>query len=132
MAKNRLKPEDYEYIDSLSHAVLQKSPFNLRIVLYLWSFVIAAFLLWANLAQIDELVRGDGEIVPGGENQLIQNLEGGIIQEILVDEAQEVKKGQILLKIDNRKSEVTFEANQLKSQEIQAQIFRLKAESKNS
>ncbi|WP_242689842.1 HlyD family type I secretion periplasmic adaptor subunit [Sulfurimonas aquatica] len=132
MHKNRLHSEDYEYINSLSQAVLQKSPFNLRIVLYLWTLVVVVFLLWANLAKIDELVRADGEIVPGGDNQLIQNLEGGIIEEILVSEAQMVKKGDVLVKIDNRKSTSTYASSRLKSQELQAQIFRLKAEATGS
>ncbi len=129
MNHNTLKSEDYEYINSLSQAVLQKRPFQLRIVLYLWFIVIGAFLIWANLADIDELVRGDGEIVPSGENQVIQNLEGGIIEAILVSETQKVVKGQILIKIDNRKSESTYASSQLKSQELQAQVYRLEAES---
>lgn len=130
MHKNTLKPEDYEYINSLSQAILHKTPFHLKIILYIWVFVIAAFLTWANLAQIDELVRGEGEIVPSGENQLVQNLEGGIIESILVTEAQKVKKGQILVKIDNRKSQSTYTSSKLKSSELQAQIYRLEAESK--
>ncbi len=129
MSRNRFESEDYEYINSLSQVVLQRRPYTLRIVLYLWTFVIFAFLIWANLAQIDELVRADGEIVPGGENQIIQNLEGGIVEEILVLEAQEVVKGQVLLKIDNVKSESTYASNKLKSKELQAQIYRLSSES---
>ncbi len=132
MTSNNLKPEDQEYINSLSQAILQKSPYKLRVVLYLWAFVFATFFIWANLAQIDELVRGDGEIVPGGDNQLVQNLEGGIVEEILVTEAQLVKKGDILIKIDNRKSQSTYEQSKLKSQELQAQIYRLKAEATNT
>ncbi len=131
MDKKKFNSEDYEYVNSLSQAVLHKSPFNLRIMLYLWTFVIALFLLWANLAQIEELVRGEGEIVPSGENQLIQNLEGGIIDEILVSETQKILKGQILVKIDNRQSESTFKSSKLKAQELQAQMYRLKAEASN-
>jgi len=131
MSSNYLNNDDHEYINALSQAILQKSPFKLRIVLYIWAFVIAAFLLWANLAQIDELVRGNGEIVPSGENQVVQNLEGGIIEEILVHEAQKVTKGDVLVRIDNRKSSASYESSQLKSQELQAQIYRLKAEAIN-
>jgi len=132
MGKSTLSNDDNEYINSLSQAILQKAPFNLRIVLYLWIFVIGAFLLWANLAQIDELVRGDGEIVPGGDNQLIQNLEGGIIEEILVTEAQKIIKGQVLVKIDNRKSVSTYKSSQYKAHALQARVYRLEAEATNS
>jgi len=126
-----VKQENYEYINSLSQAVLQKTSYKMRIVLYIWIVVISVFFLWASFAPIDELVRGTGEIVPGGENQIVQNLEGGIVDEILVSEAQKVKKGQVLVKIDNRKSISTYTTSRLKSREIQAQIFRLKAESVN-
>ena len=129
MSSNYLNNDEHEYINALSQAILQKSPFKLRIVLYIWAFVFAAFLLWANLAQIDELVRGNGEIVPSGENQIVQNLEGGIIEEILVLETQKVSKGDILVRIDNRKSSASYESSQLKTQELQAQIYRLTAES---
>jgi len=126
-----VKQENHEYINSLSQAVLQKTPFKMRIVLYIWAVVITTLLLWANFAPIDELVRGTGEIVPGGENQIVQNLEGGIVEEILVTEAQKVTKGQVLVKIDNRKSTSTYTTSKLKLQELQVQIYRLKAESVN-
>jgi len=122
---------DNEYINSLSQAVLQKAPFKLRIVLYLWIFFISVFLIWANFAEIDELVRGNGEIVPSGENQLIQNLEGGLVSKILVSETQYVTIGQELVDIDNIQSESTYKTNQLKSFELQAQILRLQAEANN-
>jgi adhesin transport system membrane fusion protein len=128
MDNHILKPEDQEYINSLSEAILQKSPYKMRIVLYIWAFVFFAFVIWASFSQIDELVRGEGEIVPSGENKVVQNLEGGIVEQILVSEGQTVKKGQVLLRIDNKKSETTYTSTQLKVQDLQAQSFRLKAE----
>lgn len=128
MDNNILRPEDQEYINSLSEAILQKSPYKMRIVLYVWAFVFFAFIIWASFSQIDELVRGEGEIVPSGENKVVQNLEGGIVQQILVSEAQVVKKGQVLIRIDNKKSETTYTSTQLKVQDLQAQSYRLKAE----
>lgn len=117
-----------DYVNSLSHAISTTAPYKMRIVLYIWIITTACFLIWANLANIDEIVRAEGEIVPSGDNQIIQNLEGGIVEELLISEAQSVKKGDILIKIDNRKSESTLEASEIKTQELQGQIFRLKAE----
>ena len=123
-----LSKRDYEFMHSLSAAVLEVAPTRLRFVLYFWVVAIFMFLTWANFALIDEIARGDGEIIPSGENQMIQNLEGGIVQEILVHEGQEVKKGQILIKIDNQKSQSSFSSNAIKADALETKIVRLNAE----
>ncbi len=124
-----LSARDYEFMHSLSAAVIQRTPASIRIILYFWIVAIAMFLTWANFALIDEIARGDGEIIPSGENQMIQNLEGGIVEEILVKEGQSVKRGQILLKINNEKSRSSFSSNTIKADAIEAKISRLRAES---
>jgi len=127
--KKRLSKRDYEFMHSLSAAVLEVAPTRLRVVLYFWVAAILIFLVWANFAYIDEIARGDGEVIPSGENQMIQNLEGGIVEEILVQEGESVKKGQVLIKIDNQKSVSSYSSNEIKAEALQAQILRLKAES---
>jgi len=124
-----LSARDYEFMHSLSAAVLQKTPLPMRIILYFWIVAIVTFLVWANFAIIDEIARGDGEISPSGKNQMIQNLEGGIVEEILVKEGQSVEKGQILLKIDNQKSKSSFSSNAIKADALEAKLSRLRAES---
>ena len=125
----QLSEQDYEFMHSLSAAVLQKSPSKLRAVMYFWIVAVFIFILWAKFALIDEIARGDGEIIPSGQNQMIQNLEGGIVEEILVREGEEVKKGQILFKINNEKSLSSFSSNSIKADALDAKILRLKAES---
>ena len=107
----RLSQKDYEFMHSLSGAILQVTPSKLRVVLYFWLVAIVSSIVWANFAMIDEIVRGQGEIIPSSENQIIQNLEGGIVESILVKEGQLVKKGQVLVKIDNQKSTSSFNSN---------------------
>ncbi len=123
-----LSKRDYEFMHSLSAAVLEVAPTRLRFVLYFWVVAIVMFLVWANFALIDEIARGDGEIIPSGENQMIQNLEGGIVEEILVHEGQEVKKSQVLIKIDNQKSKSSFSSNAIKADALETKIVRLNAE----
>jgi len=129
-SKKSLSKRDYEFMHSLSSAVLETAPRKLRVVLYFWITAIIMFILWANFALIDEIARGDGEIIPSGENQIIQNLEGGIVQKIFVMEGQEITKGQVLIKIDNQKSESSYSSNAVKADALQAKIARLTAESK--
>jgi len=127
--KKNLTQKDYEFMHSLSAAVLQSAPKKLRVVMFFWVVAIFLLITWAYFAQIDEIARGDGEIIPSGENQMIQNLEGGIVEEILVREGEEVVKGQILIRIDNKKSQSSFSSNAILADALEAKILRLKAES---
>lgn len=128
MNKFSFNANDFDFMRSLSGAVLEDSPRKLRIVLKFWLITVFIFLLWAWLMPIDELVRGSGKVIPGGENQMIQNLEGGILSGIMVKEGQKVKEGDILLKIDNVKTAANYESSQYKAGELRARIVRLKAE----
>ncbi|MEW6552006.1 MAG: HlyD family type I secretion periplasmic adaptor subunit [Campylobacterota bacterium] len=126
--KKSLTNRDYEFMHSLSGAVLEMTPKWLFVVLYFWAGTIFVFLVWASLAYVDEIARGDGAVIPSGHNQMIQNLEGGIIEDIMVKEGDEVEKGQILLKIDNQKSQSSFSTNTIKANALKAKISRLTAE----
>ncbi|WP_345974273.1 HlyD family type I secretion periplasmic adaptor subunit [Sulfurimonas sp. HSL3-7] len=126
--KKNLSKRDYEFMHSLSAAVLQVTPRRSRIILFFWVFTVMTAIVWASFAQIDEIVRGEGEIIPSSENQMIQNLEGGIVEEILVNEGEHVEVGQLLVKIDNQKSESSFSSNEIKANALEARIIRLQAE----
>jgi len=128
LKKSKLSPEDYEFMNSLSAAVVEQAPKRMRWVLYFWIIAIASFILWASYTEIDEITRGNGEVIPSGKNQIIQNLEGGIIEEVFVKIGDKVEKGQRLLKIDNRKSLSQLSATNIKSLELKAKIIRLEAE----
>ncbi len=126
--KHKISPDDYEFMDSLSAVVSEQTPKKMRWVLYFWVLAVILFILWASLTQIDEITRGAGEVVPSGENQMIQNLEGGIVQEILVKVGDSVIFDQPLLKIDNRKSKAQHDSTNIKEFELKAKMIRLKAE----
>ena len=119
---------DYDFMNSLSAAVLQRSPSKISRVLKIWLLTVFLFILWASFAEIDEITRGNGKVIPYGQNQIIQNLEGGIIESILVEEGKMVEKGQVILKIKNAKSLSTSSTNEMKYKELKAKQLRLQAE----
>ena len=85
------------------------------------------FLTWASFSQIDEAVKGTGKVVPSGQTKVIQNLEGGIVSGILVNEGDTVKKGDIIYNLSN-----AFFSSELITKEIdlltlQAVLIRLEA-----
>ena len=62
------------------------------------------FVLWAMLAQVDEVTRGQGKVIPSSKIQLIQATEPATISELLVRSGQPVKRGQLLARLDNPQS----------------------------
>jgi adhesin transport system membrane fusion protein len=66
--------------------------------------VVVLLVVWAAYAQIDEVTRGDGKVIPSRQLQVVQSLDGGVVSEILVQEGQVVEAGQLLLKIDETRA----------------------------
>jgi len=126
--KKEFNQEDYEFMESLSGAILEKHPKKLHFILKFWALTLFIFIIWAGLSQVDEVARGVGDVIPSNENQIVQNLEGGIVESIEVQEGTHVKKGTVLLKINNEKSFSTFESNEVKAMSLEAKILRLTAE----
>jgi len=126
--EKNLDPRDYEFMGSLSSAIMQIQPQKLHYLIIAFAVVIASFLLWASLTKIDEIARGQGTVIPSGQNKVVQNLEGGIITEIVVTEGQEVQQGDLLLRIRNIQSLSTAQSITIRSQGLQAKIQRLNAQ----
>jgi len=120
--------KDYEFMNSLSAAVLEMSPTKTSRVIKIWLVTIVLFIVWASFAEVDEITKGNGKAIPYGQNQIIQNLEGGIVESILVKEGQKVKVDETILKINNAKSISTSKTNEIKFQELEAKRLRLYAE----
>lgn len=131
LGENGLDAHDLKYMSSLSEAVLQKSPKKSKYILWLTALAFGWLLFWASQAELDELTRGEGRIIPSHQLQIIQNLEGGIISDILVNEGDIVKKGQILLKINNTNFRSSLKESRLRQYELKAKFIRLDSEANN-
>ena len=99
-----------------------------HILLYTIAGVLVFFLLWASFAKLEEVARGDGKVIPSSEVQVIQNLEGGIIDEFLVKEGDRVQEGQVILKMRNIQAKADFQATNQKYLGLMTTITRLQAE----
>ncbi len=124
--------DDLEFMSSLSEAILQKAPTASRRIIWLIVVAITWLIVWASLADIDEITKGEGKIIPSQQLQIIQNLEGGIVSEILVKEGDFVKKGEVLLKIDDKNFASSFSESKLRYVELKAKAMRLEAEANNA
>lgn len=97
-------------------------------VLYLMLAFVACFIAWAAWAEVDEITRADGRIVPDGKEQLIASLEPGLLGELMVKEGQTVKQGQALLRLDPTRMAAAQNEGELKSASLSATAARLRAE----
>jgi adhesin transport system membrane fusion protein len=91
--------------------------------------LLAVFLLWASVAQLEEVAVASGEVVPQEQIQTIQHLEGGIIEKIMVAEGDRVEKGAPLMQMNLTPSMANKEELAIQEQSLQLKKARLKAES---
>ncbi|PID76609.1 MAG: hemolysin secretion protein D [Deltaproteobacteria bacterium] len=128
LARRKYNQVDIEYMNSLSSAVLSGSSSRLNLLLYIICLVMLAVVTWAYFAKLDERTRGVGKTIPPRQIQVVQNLEGGIIEKILVSEGQRVKSGQVLVVIDDTGVGSSFAESSSKLNELKVVASRLKAE----
>jgi adhesin transport system membrane fusion protein len=73
---------------------------NANIILYITVLFWVCIITWANFATLEEVTRGQGRIIASSKIQIIQNLEGGIIEDILVKPGDSVSPGAPLIYLD--------------------------------
>jgi adhesin transport system membrane fusion protein len=88
----------------------------------------ALFLIWANFATLDEVTRGDARVVPSQKVQVIQNLEGGILSEMLVHEGEVVQANDVILRIANTNAQAAYRDSHTQALTLKAMMARLDAE----
>ena len=89
--------------------------------------VVAALVIWASLAKIDEVTKGDAKVISSRQLQVIQSYDGGVISEILVKEGQVVEAGQLLLKIDETRATSGVRESAAQAFALETKLARLKA-----
>ncbi len=99
-----------------------------HLILWMTVLLISILGVWANYATLDEVTRGTGKVIPSQHVQVVQDLEGGIVSEILVKEGSVVQAGQVLLRIEDSRFTSSYRESQVKSSALQAKIARLAAE----
>lgn len=99
-----------------------------RPVLWVCVGIVVVFVVWASWAQVDEVARGEGRVVPNSRVQVIQSLEGGILKDLLVKEGDIVQAGQPLAQLDSTRFESSALEAGAQVKALTAAIARLEAE----
>lgn len=124
----RLQQEDIDFIkDSKAAMLATTSPYTKWTLYIIVTFFIIIFT-WSNCTNIDEVSRGIGKIVPYSQVQIMQNLEGGILEKIFVREGETVKKQQVVAKLDDTLFASQYKQGYNKYLSLLATIARLEAE----
>ena len=126
--KSPAREQDLDYMSETSAAALQGPPKITHVVLWGAVLFIVAFFVWAAFANIGETTVGEGKVIPAGQIQVVQNLEGGIVSEIKVKVGDAVRKDDTLLVIDNTRYIASATENTAKDSALMAKIARLSAE----
>ncbi|MDB5799258.1 MAG: HlyD family type secretion periplasmic adaptor subunit [Rhodocyclales bacterium] len=119
-------PED-DFEADADWAINEQTPRGARIAIWTACLFLLVMIVWAALAQLDEVTRGEGKVIPSRQIQILQSLDGGIVEEIRVKEGQLVKAGDILLKIDPTRSVSSLNENRADYLSLQAKASRLRA-----
>lgn len=106
-------------------------PFVARTVLYALVLFIAAMVLWASLAQVDQIVIAQGRVITSAQTIVIQPLETGVIRELRVKVGQAVKKGEVVATLDPTFSTADVAQIRQRRESLNAEIARLEAESRD-
>ena len=108
-------------------AMLRQEPLRARVLLRSIGVVFAVFILWAAVAQLDEVTRGEGRVIPSRQIQILQSIDGGLVSEILVKEGEVVQPNQLLIKIDETRFVSSVKENQAQYLGLVAKAARLRA-----
>jgi adhesin transport system membrane fusion protein len=99
-----------------------------RLIIVSVTIGFAVFLLWAMLAKVDEVTAGQGKVIPSSKVQLIQSTQAATVAELLVRSGQQVKKGQLLARLDSPESRSIL----AETEALQARSARLQSEGTGS
>jgi adhesin transport system membrane fusion protein len=113
--------------DEADWARLRQEPLRARWLVRIVVASVVSLLVWAALAEIDEVTRGEGKVIPSSQIQVIQAVDQGQVEEILVQEGQVVAPGQVLLRIDKSRYMSELGAADAERLNLMAKVARLQA-----
>lgn len=90
--------------------------------------LVIPFLIWANYAEIEQRSTTQGIVITTSKTQEIQSAIDGVIDDILVEEGQHVKKDDLLVKLEKSQNRAALNAIMSKDASLKIKLMRLKAE----
>jgi adhesin transport system membrane fusion protein len=95
---------------------------------YIIGLLFASFFVWAAFAEVDEIARGEGKVIPASKTQVIQATEAGVVQEIAVKIGQVVRKDDLIIRLDDTGTSSSLGELQAKARSLSVRVARLRQE----
>ncbi|MDY0960276.1 HlyD family type I secretion periplasmic adaptor subunit [Sphingomonas sp. CFBP8993] len=114
------------HLEDLAGRIKPKALSNLLLWLILGFFV--SFVIWATVVELDRTVHAPGRVVPSSRLQVLSNLEGGIVSQILVRAGDVVRRRQALVRLDRTQAGAELGSSEATVGALSAKIGRLQAE----
>jgi adhesin transport system membrane fusion protein len=124
---NREEKDAVDFATDADVAMISQEPLKARVLLRATGIVFAIFVMWAAVAPLDEVTRGEGKVIPSRQVQVLQSIDGGLVSEILVHEGEVVQPDQLLIKIDETRFVSSVKENRAQYYGLVAKAARLKA-----
>jgi len=124
---NEYENVDYDWHKDAHRAYIEQQPIRAKAVLYVIAIAFLLVLVWSAFAMVDEVTRGPGQVIPSRKVQVIQSQDGGVVTEIHIREGDVVTRGQLLVKLDQTRSQSTFRENRAEYQALAVRAARLRA-----
>lgn len=115
-------------VKDIRTTILVQSPRGGQLIVWMTLVLMALLVYWMYISEIDEITRGNGKVIPSSQLQMVQNLEGGILEETFVHEGDIVKKGQLLMRLDQTRFSAPYQESKSKYLSLLARAARLRAE----
>lgn len=124
---NQKREKQTKYLSQAIQLEEAINPHIIRATMSMISLAIFAFLCWAGFTNINEIARTPGEVVPAGYQQTVQHLEGGMVKTINVTEGAIVKKGDLLLTLNDSIIREDLDRANSRQLSLEKQAERLRA-----
>ncbi|MCB8747969.1 HlyD family type I secretion periplasmic adaptor subunit [Rhodoferax sp. U2-2l] len=119
--------DNLDWAGDADWARLQQEPLRARKLLHIAGVALLVMIVWAAFASIDEITRGEARVVPTSQVQIIQSVDGGVVETLAVKEGQIVEAGQLLLRVDPTRFVSTMLESRAGQLSLQAKVLRLEA-----
>ncbi|MBE8168042.1 MAG: HlyD family type I secretion periplasmic adaptor subunit [Shewanella sp.] len=124
----KLNASDLEMVDDVYGAMMTDAPRAHRLIIWSFAGMMLCFAIWSYFSELDQVTTGVGKVIPSSQVQLIQSLDGGVLQELYVHEGMLVTKGQPLVRIDDTRFRSDYAQQEQEVVGLEANVIRLRAE----
>lgn len=124
----KITQQDIEMADDVYGAMLTEAPSIHRLTIWALAALVLTFIIWAYFASLEQVTSGEGRVIPSSQTQIVQSLDGGILEELYVREGMSVNKGQPIARIDDTRFQSDVNQQKQEVDSLRANIIRLRAE----